>query len=211
MKAVIFDLDGTLIDSMYVWAKADREFLSRFSIVPDDEYNRVISTLTFTEGVSYIKNRYNINMSLEDIKKELYNLAYNEYAYNIGLKSGVMEFLKGLRENNIKMGIATSCISDMCFSVLKRIGIYDYFDAIVFSEDIGVNKNFPDIYVETARRMGENIENCIVFEDVPHAVIGAKKSGAYVVGVYDEFSKDKKEEMLNICDRYIYSFDEISL
>ena len=74
-----------------------------------------------------------------------------------------------------------------------------------------MNKNFPDIYVETARRMGENIENCIVFEDVPHAVIGAKKSGAYVVGVYDEFSKDKKEEMLNICDRYIYSFDEISL
>ncbi len=208
MKAFIFDLDGTLTDSMYVWVNADRKFLGKFGIEPDDEYNRTITSLTFTEGVNYIKTRYNIDMTQEEIMNELYNLAYDEYEKNVNLKKGVIEFLDRVKKQRIKLGIATSSIKDMCYAVLKRHDILKYFDTIVFSDDVGVNKTFPDIYIETAKRLGEDIKNCVVFEDVPHAAMGAKKSGAFVVGVYDEFSDDKKEEMEKICDKYINSFDE---
>lgn len=208
MKAFIFDLDGTLTDSMYVWVNADRKFLGKFGIEPDDEYNRTITSLTFTEGVNYIKTRYNIDMTQEEIMNELYNLAYDEYEKNVNLKKGVIEFLDRLKKQGIKLGIATFSIKDMCYAVLKRHDILKYFDTIVFSDDVGVNKTFPDIYIETANRLGEDIKNCVVFEDVPHAAMGAKKSGAFVVGVYDEFSDDKRGEMEKICDKYIDSFDE---
>lgn len=209
--AFIFDLDGTLIDSMNVWVNADKNFLGKFGIIPDEEYNKKISSLTFTEGVEYIKSRYNIEMSTNEIMNELYNLAYDEYANNIKLKEHVLEFIKKAKQKNIKMGIATSCIKDMCFAVLKRNNIYEYFDVFMFSDEIGVNKTFPDIYIETAKKLGEDIKKCVIFEDSLHAIEGAKKSGAYVVGVYDEFSKDNKQKIIDICNEYINTFNEFSI
>ena len=207
-SAAIFDLDGTLIDSMYIWERIDKEFLYNFDIIPDKDYNKVISELSFFEGIEYIKNRYNLSLSKEQIIKELNNIAYRYYSEEITLKDGVYDFLDDLYYKNIKIGIATSCMKNMCVTVLKKHNILKYIDTIVYSDDIKKNKSFPDIYIETAKQLNTSINNCIIFEDMPFAIMGAKKSGAFVVGVYDKYSSDKVEEIKLICDKFIYKFCE---
>lgn len=208
MKSIIFDLDGTLIDSMNVWTEADNELLGRYGHKPDEEYNKTIQSLTFTEGINYIINRYKINKTPGELSAELYDLAYHHYANTVELKAGTKEFLQKLKSKNIKMAIATSCIPDMCKIVLKKYDLEGFFETIVYSDEVGNNKTFPDIYLHTAKCIFAEPENCIVFEDAPHAVEGAKKAGMTVVGVYDDFSACHKKEMCNNCHYYINNFDE---
>lgn len=208
MKAAIFDLDGTLIDSMYVWSKADCILLSRYGHYPDNEYIEKITSLTFTEGIDYIIRKYNIDRTPIALKKEIFDIAYDEYAYKLLLKEGVFELLVKLKEKGIKIGMATSSIRVMCEALLKRTGIFDYFDAIVFSDEVGKNKTNSHIYLETARQLEVMPKDCIVFEDVIHAVKGAKKAGMKVIGVYDEYSKLYENEMRMLCDGYIYNMNE---
>ncbi len=206
---IIFDLDGTLIDSMTVWEKADFELLKRYGFSPDREYREKIVRLNFSEGVEFILEKYDIKKSFNDIKQELWEIVYDEYDKNMDLKEGVFELISSLKQRNKKIALATSSIKEMCEACLKRNNIYDMFDAVVFSEEVGKNKTNPDVFLEAAKRICVNPKNCIVFEDAPHAVIGAKKAGMKVIGVYDEFFKANVSEMKSLCDRYIYSMSEI--
>lgn len=208
MKGVLFDLDGTLIDSMWVWEKTDREFLSRYGYEADEAYNKTIVSLTFSQGVMYILERFPIPLSAEQVKKELFAIAYGHYEKDIALKAGVREFLEYLKDKRIPMAIATSCVPEMCEAVLRRHGLLEAFEAIVYTEEVGRNKDEADIFLEAAGRIGVPPEDCLVFEDSLHAVGGAKKAGMKVIGVFDRFSKENEAQMRRLCFRYVKEFGE---
>lgn len=211
IRGVIFDLDGTLIDSMSVWDKIDCDLLKRYHITPDEEYVQKIKTLTFGEGTRYIVDRYQLNKTPEEIGRELNELALLEYATSIPLKDGAKALLQVFKEKEYKIGMATSSLKGMCEAVLKRHKIYNYFDTIVYSEDIGKGKSNPDIYLKAAENLGILPEDCYVFEDVPFAAMGAKRAGMTVIGVFDAHSKKEQDRLREICHHYVESLSDFQI
>ena len=210
IKAAIFDLDGTLIDSMWVWGKIDEDYFKRRNMNLPEDLKSQIEHLSFDETAAYFKNNFDISDTIEEIKKEWMDSAYIEYLNNVKLKPGVVEFLSLLKTLNIKIGLATSNSKALLETGLNANGIYHYFDSITLTDEVSRGKNFPDVYLLAAERLGVKPEECIVFEDILPAVKGAKAAGMKVVGVYDDFSKEQKEDIINHADRYIVEYHELT-
>jgi len=210
IKAAIFDLDGTLIDSMWVWGKIDENYFKSRNMDLPENLKTQIEHLSFDETAAYFKNNFGILDTIEEIKKEWNDFAYVEYQTNVKLKPGVVEFLSLLKTLNIKIGIATSNCKPLLEVVLRANGIYDYFDCLTLTDEVSRGKNFPDVYLLTAQKLGVTPDQCIVFEDILPAVKGAKAAGMKVVGVYDDFSKQQKEAIISHADRYIIEYHELT-
>lgn len=209
IKAAIFDLDGTLIDSMGVWAKIDKEYLKSFGIEVPNNIQQEITHLTLTETAQYFKDRFNIKDDIESIIDKWNNMALYYYSNNISLKEGALSYLKQLKENNIKIALATSNSVPLLEATLKNNGIYEYFDAISTSDEVNKSKENPDIYLLSAKKLDVDPKDCLVFEDIPQAVKGAKLAGMKVYAVYDKYAEDDKENLINLADKYIYDFNEL--
>lgn len=208
-KGAIFDLDGTLIDSMGVWETIDIKFLEKRYISLPKDYIEKINSMSFEEVAKYTIKRFNLNESVESLIKEWNDMAVYEYSNNIKLKPKVKEYLIKLKENNIKIGLATSSPKELYEPVLKNNKIYDYFDTFTSIEDVQKDKNYPDIYLYTAKKLGLKPNECIGFEDILISVNTLKKAGFMVVGVYDKYSHKDIDKIKAICDNFIYSFEEL--
>ena len=208
----IFDLDGTLLDSLSVWDKIDSEFLfnKRGIPVPED-YVHKIAPMSFEETAVYTKKRFNLKETPEELMREWTDMAIYEYSHNIFLKEGAREYLKRLKSEGKKMAVATSSPEIFFKPALVNNGIYNLFDAIANTCEAGVGKTKPDVYLLAAEKCGALSHRCLVFEDVPDAALCAKEAGMMVCGVYDERSAVHKKEMQAICDVYINSFTELNL
>lgn len=209
IKAVIFDLDGTLVDSMWVWEQIDIDFLKSKGYTPPEDLKDAITHLTFTQTAEYFKNRFNLSDSIDEIKNTWHNMAYNFYSSKVFLKEGVVPFFEKLKSLNIKIGLATSSSVVLLEATLKNNGIYDLFDAITVTDEVKKSKENPDVYLLAAKKLNVSPENCVVFEDIIAAVRGAKLAGMKVVGVYDKASDDQKEILIKSCDKYIHSYNEL--
>ena len=210
IKAAIFDLDGTLIDSMWVWGKIDENYFKIRNMDLPSNLKDQIEHLSFDETASYFKTNFGISDTIEEIKKEWFDYARVEYLNNVKLKPGVVEFLSLLKTMNIKIGLATSNNKSLLETVLQANGIYHYFDCITLTDEVTRGKNFPDVYLLAAKRLGINPDECVVFEDILPAVKGAKAAGMKVVGVYDDFSKEQREDIINHADMYITEYHELT-
>ena len=210
IKAAIFDLDGTLIDSMWVWDKIDENYFKTRNMELPKNLKTQTEHLSFDETAAYFKSNFGISDTVEEIKKEWNDFAYVEYQSNVKLKPGVVEFLSLLKTLNIKIGLATSNCNPLVEVVLRANGIYHYFDRITLTDEVSRGKNFPDVYLLAAEKLGVNPAKCIVFEDILPAVKGAKAAGMKVVGVYDDFSKHQKEEIMSHADKYIVEYQELT-
>lgn len=209
IEAVIFDLDGTLVDSMSIWAKIDEEYLGNFGLSVPEKLQEDITHLTLTETALYFKENFNIENTLEDIMSTWHDMAFYHYSNTIKLKDGVIPYLKSLKDMNIKIALATSNSIPLLEATLKNNGIYDYFDAITTTEEVKKSKDNPDIYLLSAKKLNVSPQRCLVFEDIVQAVNGAKLAGMKVYSVYDESSKSQKEELIRLSDRYILTFNEL--
>lgn len=209
IKAVIFDLDGTLVDSMWVWEQIDIDFLKSKGYTPPEDLKDAITHLTFTQTAEYFKNRFNLSDSIDEIKNTWHNMAYNFYSSKVFIKEGVVPFFEKLKSLNIKIGLATSSSVVLLEATLKNNGIYDLFDAITVTDEVKKSKENPDVYLLAAKKLNVSPENCVVFEDIIAAVRGAKLAGMKVVGVYDKASDDQKEILIKSCDKYIHSYNEL--
>ena len=209
IEAVIFDLDGTLIDSMGIWAKIDEEYLKKFNIDVPKNLHEDITHLTLTQTANYFKTRFNIEDDEETIIKTWNDMATYHYSNTIQLKDGVIEYLNYLKEKNIKISLATSNSVNLSEATLKKNKIYDYFETITVTEEVKKSKSNPDVYLLSANKMNVKPENCLVFEDAVQAVKGAKLAGMTVYAIYDEVSKDKKEELTKYADLYIENYREL--
>ncbi|MCI8342111.1 MAG: HAD family phosphatase [Firmicutes bacterium] len=208
MKGLIFDVDGTIADSMWVWLKADSDAVKKYGYEIDDEYKKHASRLNNRQCVEYIIERYKLDVDVETLADEINSAAFEQYRKNVQLKEGAAQFIKEMKKRGHKLAVATSCLRPMCEHLLKSKGIFECFDGIVYSDEFGKNKLSPDIYIEAARIINEKPENCVVFEDIPSAAQSAVNAGMKVVGIYDEFSKEHEELMKKICHVYIKSFHE---
>lgn len=209
IKAAIFDLDGTLIDSMGIWAQIDKEYLSFFGHTVPDNLQEEITHLTFTETATYFKEKFNIEDEIDDIISTWNAMALNHYSNDIKLKDNVIPFLNKLKNKGVKISLATSNSIPLLEATLKNNGIYHYFDAISTTEEVKKSKNNPDIYLLSAKKLNVDPKDCLVFEDIIQAVKGAKLAGMKVCAVYDKSSEHQKDELISIADKYILNFEEL--
>ncbi|WP_163195832.1 HAD family hydrolase [Clostridium thermarum] len=211
IKAAIFDLDGTLVDSMWVWEKIDIDYLQLKGHEIPEGIRDDIAHLSFEETAIYFKNRFNIEESIEEIMETWHNMALDEYRTSVKLKAGAREFLALLKAKNIKIGLATSNSSTLLEIALKNNGIYEFFDVITTTNEVSRGKDFPDVYLLTAERLKVDPHQCIVFEDILPAVLGAKAAGMKVVGVFDKAAQHQWSEILSIADKTIKDYNELDL
>ncbi len=204
-KGVIFDVDGTLLDSMYVWKSAGEKYLNDLDIKAEPDLGDRLFAMSLEGAADYIRENYHLNESREAIIAQVIHLVEEEYFYHIPLKSGAEEFLKLLKEMNIPMTVATSSDRRVVEAAFKRLGISDYFSRIFTCSETGAGKDKPDIYYCAAKYLGYPPEQIWVFEDALHAAQTAKNAGFHVIGIYDS-SCAEQEKLKTVADIYIKEF-----
>ncbi|MGN1457077.1 MAG: HAD family hydrolase [Acutalibacteraceae bacterium] len=209
IKAAIFDLDGTLIDSMYVWEKVDHDFLTQRGIPVTQEYIDNVRCMFFETAAKYTIETYHLSESVEQIVQIWLNMARHEYEFNVKLKQGVYQYLEFLKSKNIKIGIATSSNPYLTEPVLEHNGISGFFDTICYTSQVGKSKEFPDIYLYTAKKLGAKPSECVVFEDIVEGISSAKTAGMKTVAVYDNTSENQADILKKVADKYIFDFSEM--
>lgn len=209
IKAAIFDLDGTLIDSMYVWEKVDHDFLTERGIPVTQEYIDNVRCMFFETAAKYTIETYNLSESIEQIVQIWLNMARHEYEFNVKLKQGVFQYLEFLKSRNVKIGIATSSNPYLTKPVLEHNGISRFFDTICYTSQVGKGKEFPDIYLYTAEKLGAKPSECVVFEDIVEGIRSAETAGMTTVAVYDSTSENQADILKKIADKYIFDFLEL--
>lgn len=210
-KAVVFDLDGTLIDSMWVWCEVDRTFLKKFNIPVPEGLHEAIEGMSFTEGAKYFKEKFGIADSIEEIMQEWNRMAFQVYVEEVPLKPGAYKFVKKIRKAGLKTAIATSNSTHLVETVLKVHGLLEDFDAIVTADDIPEGKPNPQIYLEAAARIQVPPNACLVFEDISMGILAGKRAGMTTCAVRDSFSDYQWEKKIEMADYHIDSYDEVSL
>lgn len=203
IKGAIFDVDGTLLDSMEIWENAGARYLRGIGEIPEDNLNETLYPMTIEEGAQYVKEHYGLMSSQDEIIQGVLDTVRNFYFYEARLKPGVKEFLAGMKKREIPMAAATASDREHIEAAFKRLGIDGYFNRIFTCEEAGAGKRCPVIYEKAAAYLGAPHEEILVFEDVPYAVETAKKAGFFTVGVYDRFSGGKMKEMKRWADVYV--------
>lgn len=209
IKAVIFDLDGTLVDSMWMWKQIDIEFLGRYHHTCPDDLEREIEGMSFSETAAYFKNRFNIPLTLEEIKDNWVTMSIDKYRNEVPLKRGAARFLDYLKSHHIKTGIATSNGRDMVDAVLTSLNIKDHFHVVTTACEVSSGKPSPDIYLKVAEELNTPVSACLVFEDVPAGILAGRRAGMKVCAIEDNFSLHLTEEKKDLADYYIRNYDEL--
>ncbi|HHX10466.1 MAG TPA: HAD family phosphatase [Firmicutes bacterium] len=208
-EAAIFDLDGTLLDSMGVWHQIDIDFLGRRGLDVPADYIGAISSKSFRETAEYTVEYFDLDDTPEDLMKEWFQMAIDRYSTEVRLKPNAKEYLLFLKERGIKIGTATSLPRSLSDPALKNNGIYRLFDAFATTDEAGRSKQYPDVYLLAARRLGVEPRNCIVFEDILPGIRAIRAAGMRPYGVYDKSSEHHQAEIKALSEVYIRDFGEL--
>lgn len=209
IDAFLFDMDGTLIDSMGVWREIDIEYLARYNQTLPDDLQKCIEGMCFHDTAIYMKKRFNIPDDIETIKNTWNEMALYKYSHSVAVKEGVLELLQYAKEKGIKTAIATSNSRILTKALLDAKGLAPYFDCVLTGCDSLKSKPDPEIYSTVAKRLNADPKKCIVFEDIVAGIMAGKNAGMRVVGVYDKYSLYCDKEKMELSDFYIYSYNDI--
>ncbi len=209
IKAIIFDMDGTLLDSLSVWADSDREFLNGLGLEYDLRCSLAMKKMHFDSACEYLVREYSLPFSAEETGRRILAIVEEHYINGVPLKCGAEEFLKAAHEAGIKMCVATSNKKSLAEAALRAKGIMRYFEFVLTSDDVGCGKESPEIFLKAAEILGAAPENTAVFEDSIHAVISAKSAGFRIVGIYEPLCKDEFTEIQKYADLSVMSFTEL--
>ena len=210
MKAVLFDMDGTLIDSNGIWKDVDRKFLARRGLAYTHAYYEGVAHAIFPTAAKFTKDFCGLSESCEEIMAEWMVLAKDLYAH-VAVKPGVRAYLKQCKAQGRRMGVVTSSVPEHCHTALRHLDLEKYFEQITFAQELGVEKRLPEVWLAAAQAAGVRPEECTVFDDSLAACYGAKQAGMRTVGVYDSFFSHDETKMQESCDIYIKSFEELLL
>lgn len=202
IKGAIFDLDGTLLDSLWVWKEIDKRFLSKRGIDVPPWYAEAISAMNFRESAIYTVKTFGLDESPEELMREWMDMSHSIYANEIRLKPYAKEFLLMLKDRGVKLGVATSSTEDLYMPTLINNGVSELFSVIADTSTTR-SKAFPDVYLSVAERLGVDPKECAVFEDLPVALRSAKSGGFITVAVYDRHTEGAE------ADYNVKGFDEL--
>lgn len=209
IDTVLFDLDGTLVDSMWMWRQIDIEYLRQFGYELPEKLQKDIEGMSFTETAIYFKETFHLPRTLDEIKSEWNEMTIEKYRTEVSFKPGAKEFLIELKEHGMKTAICTSNSRQLAETVVDALDMRQYIDFIITACDVEKGKPSPDIYLKAAEVLGAAPEQCIVFEDIPAGIQAGKAAGMRVIAVEDDFSGDMKEEKMELADRFIETYNEL--
>lgn len=207
--AVIFDMDGTLVDSMWMWSEIDEEYLGSFGIELPEDLQEKIEGMSFSETAVYIKERFGIEDSLETMKQTWVEMACEKYRHEVPYKKGAREFLEMCRARGMKLGVATSNSRDLVEHAAQALSFYDYISCIITSCEVKKGKPAPDVYLAVAKELGVEPEKCLVFEDIAAGILAGKAAGMTVCGVEDDYSAGNRRRKQELADYYIDNYLEL--
>ncbi|MBQ7542757.1 MAG: HAD family phosphatase [Clostridia bacterium] len=195
----IFDMDGTLVDSMKYWDTVCTEFLQALGIHDESVFD-ILKPMTVEQTADYLKENFGCPLSAAQMSEKMCGIMREHYRHDVQAKSGASAFLQTLRENGVRMCVASSSPVDLVELCLRSVGLYEYFEFIVSAETVGIGKTDPDIYWYASDKLGSMPEDTIVFEDALGAGLTAKRAGFAVAAVYDETSAAEWTEFCTIAD-----------
>lgn len=208
LSGAILDLDGTLLDSMNVWSRIDRDLLTSYGIAPPEDISDIVKKMTIMESSRYFIDRFRLPATPESIAAQVEEMAAHQYQHVLPLKEGVIDFLDGLDKMGIRYGIATATYPELARAALDRLGLSGRIQFLLTEAETGSGKTEPGIYYEGARRLGLGKRQILVAEDALHCITTAKKAGFFTAGVYDPATPP--DEWQAICAAATVSVRKIS-
>ena len=198
----IFDMDGTLVDSMGYWRRLAMDYLHSLGFRPTVQQLAPLRTQTLTQSAGYFMKLFGLAGPPEKIISQMEAVMEAHYRKDIPLKPGAAEYLAALKAAGARLCVATATSEPLARACLERLKVLEYFDFIVSCETINTGKDQPDIFHLACRRLGARPKDTAVFEDAPYAARTAKAAGYFVVGLCDEDALSRQEELKEICDLY---------
>ena len=208
IKCAIFDFDGTLFDSMFIWDNVGEIYLRSLGKEPKASMREDVRALSLYQSACYFKQEYDLSLSVEEIMRGINQTIEHFYIHEVLPKPGVADFLKRMHKDGISMCIATASDRYQIEAALRRCGMEHYFDAIFTCSEVGHGKDEPVIYQKAMEYFGADRSSAVVFEDAIHAIQTAKTDGFAVVAVFDN-SEKRQAEIRDLADCYIADFEHI--
>ena len=210
IKAVIFDMDGSLVDSMWIWPEVDEEYFVKYGLTKPEGFYEEMEGKSYTEVAQlYLDTFPKLPCTIDEIKQEWNDMTYEKYCTEVPLKPGAREMIETLYAQGVRFGIASSNSIDLVKAVIRALGVEQYFDSIHTSCEVRTGKPAPDVYLLAARDLQIAPEHCLVFEDVPMGILAGKNAGMRVCAVDDRFSKNLEEKKRSLADYYIKDYYDI--
>ena len=207
IKGAIFDLDGTLLDSMFIWDTIGEEYLRSLGKEPHEDLKETFMTLTLEEAAVYYREHYGVTLSVKEIVDGVNAMVEQTYRTKVTLKPGIAEYLAWLKENGVRMCVATVTDRYLVEETLERLGVRHYFSEIFTCAEVGFGKDKPVIYQKALEHLGTEKRDTYVFEDLLFALNTAKTDGFPTVGVYDRHEVHQ-DELKGLADYYIFDFTD---
>jgi len=209
IRGAIFDIDGTLLDSMPIWEDCGSIYLRKIGKEPEEKLGEILFTMTLEEGSAYLKEHYGLSQTEDEITQGFLQVVADFYRKEAALKPGAKELVEGLHEKGIPMVLATTGNRELAQAALERVGIWHYFAGMFTATELHTGKHEPLIYLTAADSMGTRPEETAVLEDVLHAVQTAKKAGFYTVAVADAASMAQRQQIRESADVFVESLQEL--
>ncbi|MCM1225906.1 MAG: HAD family phosphatase [Clostridium sp.] len=211
IKGIIFDLDGTLLDSMKCWENVDQCFLRENGVEPPKGISDIVKKMTINDSAMYFKTQFSLKQSCGEIIDRIEEMVRERYFNTIPLKDGAYEAVHSLGKDGLKMCVATATYNNLAYAALKRLGIFDCFDFIITCSDVGIGKNDPEIFFRAAEKMGCAVNETVVIEDSLHCIETASAAGFRTIAVYDEVSANEWNDIRQTAWRYVNDPSKIEM
>lgn len=210
IEAIIFDLDGTLVNSMGIWAAVDEEYYEKYNLTPPEGFHEAMEGLSYTEVAQlYLDTFPTLTCTIEGLKQEWQDMTYEKYTKELDLKPGAYKMIETLYNAGIKFGISSSNSIELVIATLEALNIRHFFDVVHTSCEVKSGKPCPDVYLLTAADLNVLPEKCLVFEDVPKGIMAGKNAGMKVCAIDDEYSKNQEDKKRELADYYINDYNDI--
>ncbi len=205
LKGAIFDFDGTLVDSMFIWDTIGEDYLRALGKEPHEDLKETFMTLTLEEAAEYYRQHYGVKLTVKEIVDGVNSMVEGIYRTKVVLKPGILDYLHWLKENGVKMCVATVTDRYLVEETLERLGILHYFSEVFTCAEVGYGKDKPIIYRKALEHLGTSKGDTFVFEDSLFALKTAKTDGFTTVGVYDRH-ENRQDELKSLANYYIRDF-----
>ena len=205
-KLHIFDMDGTILDSMPMWSTIASDYLDSYDIPHDDDVNKLIEAYTLENAAKYFIE-LGLNKTIDDIIKDIYDFSFNKYKTAISAKPDLAELLKKIHETGETIILLSASPVQCAVAAFKRLNILEYFDKLFSCQDFETDKTVPETFINVAASLGFKPEDAIVYEDALYSIRSAKAAGCKTVAIYDDFARNEWDEILKTADEIFITPD----